>query len=175
MLWMAVGIFQPRNDTGNRPGAVVAARAGRYRWAERPLTGIRDIELEPFYHERHQGLPTVEAQVAGQGAQIVEEDLAWQELRGERIRDMLRSQEQPRPSGTQIPLRRHSLRRDPCLRSRVHTLDVHQRPVRALGFLRCRDLPRLPHRSGEFPPALGHHHSKTRSRPTGAKEGPSVP
>ena len=60
-------------------GAVGAAREGCYRWGERALTGIRCVELEPSYHECHQRLPTVEAQVAGQGTQIVEEDLARQE------------------------------------------------------------------------------------------------
>jgi len=37
------------------------------------------LQLQTFDHERHQGLPALEAQVAGQGAQIVEEGLGPQE------------------------------------------------------------------------------------------------
>jgi hypothetical protein len=31
-------------------------------------------------HEGHQGFPTIEAQIAGQCTQVVEEPFAWQEL-----------------------------------------------------------------------------------------------
>ena len=43
-------------------------------------TGIRDVQLELFDHECHQGIPTVEAQIAGQSAQVVEKPFARQKL-----------------------------------------------------------------------------------------------
>ena len=43
-------------------------------------TRIWSLKLEAIDHERHQGLPAVEAHITGQGPQIVEEDLAREEL-----------------------------------------------------------------------------------------------
>jgi hypothetical protein len=44
------------------------------------LTGIGGLQFEPLDHERHQGVPTVEAQIAGQCAQVVKKPFARQEL-----------------------------------------------------------------------------------------------
>ena len=43
-------------------------------------SGIRNFQFKLFDHECHQGVPAVEAQVAGQCAQVVEKPFARQEL-----------------------------------------------------------------------------------------------
>jgi len=45
-----------------------------------PVNSYPGLKLEAVDHERHQSLPAVEAHITGQGPQIVEEDLAREEL-----------------------------------------------------------------------------------------------
>ena len=44
------------------------------RWFRLPRIGR--FQFEPFHHERHEVFPAVEAEVAGQDTQIVEENLS---------------------------------------------------------------------------------------------------